>query len=234
MPRISGTKVHLPGYAWDTKLHNYVDLSSGRMVKRAAVNDLLSDAIDARAQTMGNLAKMAQNGSLTQREFYEGMRNEVREAYNASAALGKGGWAQMTPADWGTNGQKLREEYANLQKFAQDLADGLVSEKQAVARAKLYADSAYQRYWELWQAQQRELGNDEEKFETVGDERVCPICTGYEAQGWQPLGTFPTPGTPHLGCRCSKAFRKKPAAKASVWAVREFTYEMRKERHASQ
>jgi hypothetical protein len=232
MPRVSGSRVGLPEYAWDRKLGNYVNLNTGRMVKRATVNDLLRDTIDGHANQMGHFAVEVSNGRMTPREFYELMRENVRESYNSSAALGKGGWHAMTPADWGTNGQKLREEYRHLKDFAQDLADGKVTQGQAVARAKLYADSAYQRYWELQQDQQRELGNDEEAWHTAGDERVCPVCSELEARGWQPLGSLPLPGSPHFGCRCDKTFRKKPAGKASAWVVREFTYEMRRNQGA--
>jgi hypothetical protein len=220
MPRVAGTRVGIPEYGWDAKLHNYVNLVSGRMVKRELVNGLLSDVADRSATTMAELARSAVAGDLTARQFYEAMAREVRQAYNASAALGKGGWHQMGPADWGRNGGHLQEEYRRLRDFAQAIEDGTITEKQAMARARLYADSAYKRYWEEWQKQQADLGMDEESWQTVGDERVCGACLEIEALGWVPLGELPMPGDPHVGCRCEKEFRARPAANQA--RAREF------------
>lgn len=205
--RLGGSKVGLPGYAWDAGLRNYVNLATQRMVKRSEIVNLLDGTTRQAGETMGRLARAAQNGTITPAQFYEAMQREVKLAYNAAAALGKGGWAQMSKSDWGKNGRLLREEYGRIRSFAQDMADGKVSEAQAVARAKLYADSAYKRYWANYDEQMVDAGKNEERWRTRGDERVCPICRGLEGQHWQPLGTLPLPGDPHAGCRCEKEYR---------------------------
>jgi hypothetical protein len=233
MPRLTGTRVGLPDYAWDAQLHNFVDLTRQRMVKRELVTGLLVDVTDRSANTMADLARAAVQGDIAPRQFYEAMVREVRQAYNASAALGKGGWQQMSQADWGRNGGLLHAEYGRLRSFAQDIADGKLTEKQAEARARLYADSAYKRYWQEWQKQQEDLGNDEEAWITRGDEAVCGACIALEDLGWVPLGELPMPGDIHVGCRCEKAYRDsraQPAKAASpggaYWlTVREFLQE---------
>jgi hypothetical protein len=205
--RLGGEPVGLPGYAWDTRLHNYVNLVTGRMVSRQSIVGLLTDVVDRAGETMSKLAAAAARGEITPRQFYELMQRETKHAYNAAAALGKGGWDRMTPADWGRNGRQLRDEYTRLRNFAADLAAGKLSEPQARARAALYADSAYRRYWELDQERQIQQGAKEEHWVTVGDERVCPICRELEARGWAALGSLPLPGMPHAGCRCAKEYR---------------------------
>lgn len=201
--RRAGEAVGLPGYAWDSRLHNYVNLSTGRMVSRREVHDLLRDVVESAQQAMMTFGRLAGEGQMTPREFYEAMKTTVRQAYNAAAALSKGGWAQMTPADWGANGRLLRDEYQRLRNFAQDLADGKLSPAQAQARAALYGDSAYGRYWAMEDARRLALGGSE-RLITVGDDRVCPICLKIEARGWQPLGTTKVPV--HPACRCDKEY----------------------------
>jgi len=149
-PRWPGRAVGLPDYIWDSRLRNYVSRATGRMVSRALLQDALGAVCDRGAETLAAIAQAGQAGTLTPRQFYEAMQREVRQLYNASAALGKGGWAQMTPSDWGTVGRALRDEYGRLANFAAGLADGTISEAQALARARLYADSAYRQYWRTW------------------------------------------------------------------------------------
>jgi hypothetical protein len=225
--RVSGARANLPGYAYDSRLrgYGYVDLTTGRFVSKATIHGLLQDQADRSAATLGELARLATEGTITPRQFYEAMRNEVKLAYNVDCALARGGWAQVTPADWRKNGGHLKDEYRRLRDFAQDIADGKLTEKQAVARAKLYADSAYKRYWEIQKEEQAKAEMDEEHWQTVGDENVCPVCRGLEYLGWVPLGTLPLPGDPHNGCRCEKEWRKAPAEQAVAvdWGrIREF------------
>ena len=193
----------LPGYAWDRNLNNYVNLSTQRMVKRSEIIRLLTEVSDGAGERLSRLAQQLHQGTLTERQFYEIARREVKHAYNANVALGKGGWHQVTQAEWGRNGALLRQEYARLKEFGRALASGELSEAQAVARARLYADSAYAQYWRAERGERQRRGLLSERWRTVGDERVCDICLGLEAQGCQPLGILGLPGDPHPGCRCS-------------------------------
>lgn len=193
--RRPGGSVGLPGYAYDERLHNYVRVSTGRMVPRREISDLLRSVVDESGQAMREFGRLAARGEISPREFYEAMQLTVRQAYNASAALGKGGWAQMTPADWGRNGYNLRLEYERLREFARAIEAGERTEAQAAAQAKLYADSAFGRYWQIRQEAERNAGTQEAKLVTVGDERVCfPAWTLVEtSQGAVPI-QFLKPG----------------------------------------
>lgn len=212
LARRGGEKVGLPGYTWDDRLRNYVDLSTGRMVKRSEIADLLRSVTDRAGDTMAALGERVANGKITPREFYEAMATTVRQSYNANAALARGGWAQMTPADWGRNGHALRVEYERLRAFAQEIQDGKLSltqrplsEAQIVARARLYADSAYGRYWQITDERARAAGLKQGRTRTAGDDRVCEICRGEERKGWQPIVSF-RPPLYHAGCRCDAEY----------------------------
>jgi len=193
--RRPGGSVGLPGYAYDERLHNYVRVSTGKMVPRREISDLLRSVVDESGQAMREFGRLAARGEISPREFYEAMQLTVRQAYNASAALGKGGWAQMTPADWGRNGYNLRLEYERLREFARAIEAGERTEAQAAAQAKLYADSAFGRYWQIRRQAERNAGTQEAKLVTVGDERVCfPAWTLVEtSQGAVPI-QFLKPG----------------------------------------
>lgn len=198
----------LPAYSWDARVHNYVDIASGKFVARSDVLGLLDDVTQSVGSTIGDLAAAAQRGDISARQFYEGARRTLKHGYNADVALGMGGWDRVTPAEWGRNGGHLRRQYDYLRNFADQIEKGEVTEAQAAARGRLYADGAHDRYWETHERGMAAAGYNEAHWRTVGDERTCEICLGLEALGWVPVGTLPNPGEVHPGCRCRKEYRK--------------------------
>jgi len=206
MPRQPGSTVGLPGYSWDDRLRNYVDNDTGRMVKRSDITDLLRDMTKASEDRISEYGRLAADGSMSPRAFYEAMQQEIKLATNTNAALAKGGWAQMTQADWGANGAQLRQEYAYLRNFAGEIAAGNLTPAQIAARANLYANSTYSRYWEITTEEQRQRGMTQERLVTMGDDKVCEICQDEASKGWQPIGTYIPPI--HPGCRCDVEYDK--------------------------
>jgi hypothetical protein len=206
MPRSPGSTVGLPGFSWDDKLRNYVDNDTGRMVKRSDITDLLRDTTKASEDRMAQLGSKFANNDISPRAFYEAMQQEIKLATNTNAALAKGGWAQLTQADRDANEAQIRQEYARLWQFARDKQDGLLSPAQIEARANLYANSTYSRYWEITTEEQRERGMTQERLVTMGDDRVCEECQGEAANGWVMIGTYNPPI--HPGCRCDVEYNK--------------------------
>lgn len=204
-----------PGYVFDTRLAGggryrilMADGRLGRMVSASDLTDLARNMADSLSDRMALLAQDAVEGRITPAVFQQAMVSELRNAYNANAALGIGGFQRMTAEAYGRNGGILQGEYQHLARFAQDIADGKLTVAQAQARARLYGGKAYSRYTDEAQRRARESGEytQERWGPTVGDDRVCGDCTKFEGLGWQVLGTFPAPGsggTSCLGaCRC--------------------------------
>jgi hypothetical protein len=55
-------------------------------------------------------------------------------------------------------------------------------------------------FWQLGRfMRKQEQGFKEMKRVARKDKKTCVDCKGYDAQGWQPIGTLPMPGH---GCRC--------------------------------
>ena len=203
--------VRLPGYVWDSRLRGgrfrsvYEDGRLGRIVAARDIVQQLRTLTERSGRLFANLAEDAFTGRITAADFQRALMGELRALYNANSALAVGGWQRMGPAEWGRNGGLLREEYRHLAAFAQELAEGKLSLAEARARAALYADNAYARYWQEDLRLKQEAGLKEERLITMGDDRVCVICRSAERQGYVPLGTFGIPL--HLGCRCEKAYR---------------------------
>lgn len=91
-----------------------------------------------------NLAEKLFVGDVTIGAWEEKMKQLIRELHSSVAAIGKGGWDQMTWSDWGRLGPVLKEQYKYLHQFAQKIADtrDTISLRAIQAQARMYGDSA--------------------------------------------------------------------------------------------
>lgn len=94
--------------------------------------------------TSDKLSEQVFSGELTIGAWEEKMRAELRQLHSSAAAIVKGGWDQMTSADWGRLGTPLREQYKYLHGFANTIAEqaDTISLKAIQARARMYGRAA--------------------------------------------------------------------------------------------
>ncbi len=99
--------------------------------------DIFYDSSDA-------LAEQVFTGDISIADWELSMRALVKEMHTSAAAIGKGGWDQMSFQEWGRLGTPVREQYKWLNKFAQDIADRVddISLGTIRARARMYGRAA--------------------------------------------------------------------------------------------
>jgi len=199
------------GYVFDFKRGAYLNRVTGRMVSHATVarrisrfgNDYLGANLDA-------LTERLLSGSLSLPEWQERAAREIKDAARISMLIGRGGRGMVSRADWGRMGARLREEYKYLNRFAQEIAAGQLTDAQIRARMQLYAGSVRMFYYDGVQAAKVDAGFLVER-RVLHPAEHCEDCVGYAAEGWQPIGHFPPPG---LGsrclhnCQCTKEYSK--------------------------
>ena len=56
------------------------------------------------------------------------MRSQIKQSYIDKYIAGRGGIEQMTQADWGSIGGMTADQYRYLDKFADEVAGGKLSE----------------------------------------------------------------------------------------------------------
>jgi len=209
--RLSGRRVGLPGYEWSQRLGNgtgrYRNLSTGRIVANSDIENLLRDRVAQAERQMQTWAEQYARGDMTGRTFYELMQREIKLTTNANAALAKGGWAQMTPADWGANGAHLRKEYGYLRDFVAAVERGELTQAQIAARAASYSNNTYARYWQIKNQIGKEHGRTQKRLITVGDDRVCPVCRDMAGDGWIDINNGSYDPPVHPACRCGLEYR---------------------------
>lgn len=196
-------------WTYNRATRRYHDPATGRFLGQkdlARLRDTFTDRLAARAATLGEALGSGEIG-VTQ---WEGaMREIINAAHVDLAALGKGGRAQMTPADWGRVGMAIRRQYEYLANFSGE-ALGMTG-GQIATRAKMYVGAATASYekahaaawnvdlpahpgedcegltncrcaWELVAVE----GGVEATWNATGDENTCSVCADHAAS-WSPL-----------------------------------------------
>lgn len=94
----------------------------------------------------------------------------------------------MTPADWGSTGGIIADQYRYLGGFAREVAAGTLTEAQVAARSRMYINSGREAF-------ERAKGRTEEEADeaawTLTPAEHCPDCLDLAALGWQPREPWP-------------------------------------------
>ena len=90
------------------------------------------------------LADQLFSGRISIGQWQESMKQLIRETHTSCAAIGAGGWDEMTFAKWGRLGTPLREQYAWLHGFSEFISENrdTISLAAIKARARLYGEGA--------------------------------------------------------------------------------------------
>jgi hypothetical protein len=105
--------------------------------------------IDIRISIFGDdsagLAEKVFTGDISVGQFEESMKKLIRELHSSVAAIGKGGWNEMTWQDWGRLGPQLKEQYRYLHGFAEYITANkdTVSLEYLKARAGMYGNATH-------------------------------------------------------------------------------------------
>jgi hypothetical protein len=205
----------LSQYGWNETAGRYIDIGSGRFIPFQSIKAEMETAVSASQANNGALTERLVSGDLSLEEWRLGMEREIKIVNVASAALARGGWAQMSPADWGWVGSQVKAQYGYLRSFAAELASGAMPlNGRVVVRARLYATAArsiYENARRRWEQldngmlyERRVLGIAEHCHTHV----ELPGCVELAALGWQSIGSLPPIGaTPcRTNCQCSYEF----------------------------
>lgn len=102
----------------------FVHSGTGRVITAIAVRRELDRYLDVNGRQMRALALQLRNGNISLAQWELAMRRAIRNAHLNAIALQRGGWSQMTLADFQRAGAIIRDQFVYLKKFGLDIADG--------------------------------------------------------------------------------------------------------------
>lgn len=197
------------GYYFDRDEAVYRSRYNNRAVSEETV---LANADRYEETITENIVRLTErfvDGGIDLESWQVRVADEIKNGYIVSASVGRGGRDQMTSADWGRVGGRLRWEYTYLENFALEIYQGNLTEAQILQRAKLYGRSVRVGYFDGLTAA-KQAGVFVEERRVLGVAEHCPDCIEYANMGWQPIGTLPEPGERSVclrNCKCSKHYR---------------------------
>lgn len=134
-------------YNYDNRAQRWRDSASGKFLSNQSVTDEMFRHSDATHSSLESLTRSLYAGDINLSQWQIAVASELKDAHLAQAMFAVGGRANMGFAEFGRVGQTLREQYAFLNNFANDIAAGRVSLAQALNRVDMYGDASKQSYW---------------------------------------------------------------------------------------
>jgi hypothetical protein len=194
-------------YTWDERAGRYRG-PGGRYVSARDVRGATDGALDAANTRIRGVSSQLRAGSITAEEWALAMRAEIKRVHLWSAAAARGGWAQMTPADFGRVGAIVRRQYEYLNGFARQIAAGLPLDGRFLSRASMYGEAGRGTFEHFNRLERAEHG-EEEVRNVLGNAEHCPDCFSETARGWVAADDMSLPGSRQCRskCKCRLEYR---------------------------
>lgn len=172
---------------WDDALGRYRDAGTGRMVGRARIRQSLDQSLVNVRRLTDSLAIDLRAGRISLLDWRTEMRDVIKQVTLASHELAVGGRAQMTPADFGAVGRRVRTNYAYLERWVADIASGLPVDGRMEVRAAMYVAHGRVTFAAVQQEQLRHRGFDEIRS-ILSPAEHCAECIAEAERGFIPIG----------------------------------------------
>lgn len=208
----------LRGYTWDEASSRYRSDRTGRFVAREKIVRLLDRSINGREDRLAAGTRAVLEGKISPAVWEARSAVLIQRQYMQNAALAAGGWDRLTPVDLQRLSEHLSDSFEHLAKFAQDIADGKVSEAQALSRLHMYVGDARKEFYTIDKERRQAsvlAGETLEAHRTLAPVENCDDCIVYAGMGWVAAEQLPVPGEGSRcmgNCRCSIDYRTKGAA----------------------
>jgi hypothetical protein len=208
-----------PNVGFDPRLGGtgrYVNLATGKIIKQPVELDALEAQIDKSRGNIERIGRQLANSEISLADWQLQTRTQMKLIHTQSAALAKGGWAQMSQADWGAVGRISRDEYMRLEKVAVSISKGDIKLRrldgeingQFLRISDQFGQAGYSTYEQIERRTANQNGLTEERRVLDPGAQHCDCCIG-QADRWVPVGTLKPIGacTCVHNCRCEFEFR---------------------------
>ena len=204
-----------PRYLYDRDQHTYYKVRATAKVPWAEVSRRLYDSLDDLEEQGASLAWHLRDGRITLQQYETGMMQLIKRSHLVNSTLAKGGWNQMSQADFGRVGGHVGAQYRYLRARVQAIKNGTQPVDGRLANiSRQYVRMSRRTFSKTMGEEMEERGYDKErrvlsKFADHCRTKERPGCVDIASRGWQPIGTLPLIGEAQClgGCRCRFEYR---------------------------
>ncbi len=208
-----------PLYGWNEAARRYVEQRTGRAIAPEAVRATLEEVVSSYQAELEQLTDRLLAGQVSLAEWQGGMAGLIKMAHVTAAALARGGWAQMSPADWGLVGQLIKRQYWYLNRLAGQVDRGEQKlNGRLLRRAVMYGEAIRGTNESVNRRLHQGLGFSEER-RVRGIADSCPTCVREAGKGWQLINSLAAIGQSECLTRCRCHFEYRKPDVGLVWAA---------------
>lgn len=166
---------------WDAETGRFRDTETGRFLSRAAVRREVDQSLASLTRLTDTLADDLRAGRISLTEWQAEMKDVIKQTQLGTAAIAKGGLDQMTQADFGRVGQRVRTQYQYLDQWVEQIKAGLPVDGRMEPRARQYLRSARSSFLSQEAEDMRERGYLARSVTRPAEH--CAECLAEEAKG---------------------------------------------------
>jgi hypothetical protein len=158
---------------------------------------------------MRRLTARLQAGKLDTAQWRDAMAQAVKDLHACQYAAARGGFHNVTAAEWAELSKRVEGQLHYLNRFANQIGTGLVRvDGRAMTRAAMYAQASRGTFEQGRRAEAQGVYSEERRIRHARES--CEDCIDQAGLGWQPLGTLRQIGDSacRASCLCTFAFRK--------------------------
>ena len=133
-------------WLWLDKLYLFFEDIIGRIMTPAAQRAVIVASVSGSSAIVAGLGHEVASGAISLSQWETGMRLQIKNAYIQQYLSGIGGVEMMGFAEYGSIGGMLTEQYGYLNKFADQIAAGNLSEAEIIRRSEMYMNSSREAY----------------------------------------------------------------------------------------
>ena len=207
LPRVNN--ILTPIYSWDIRASRYTNRATGQYVSFAEVRGALEAVISDVGTNMSMASYQLANRLISLATWERTMMAEIKTLHIASVASAKGGWAQITQADWVFISEEIRIQYEYLRNFSAELYSGKQKINGAFyIRTKLYSQAGRGTFEDTRRRVFKSKDFDME-MRVLGVADHCPGCLQQAKLKWKPLGSLHSIGEEECttNCHCYFVFK---------------------------
>lgn len=198
----------MPNLTWDAASGRYRDTDTGQWVSRARVRREVDLSLANLTRMTDTLADDLRAGRISLSEWRASMREAIKQVQLGSTAVAKGGLDQMTQADFGRVGQRIRTEYDHLERWVEQIKAGAPFDQRVESRARQYLRSGRSTYLGLEARDMAERGYLARSVTRPAEH--CAECLAEAEKGLVPVDQIVPVGqrTCLSNCKCFLVFER--------------------------
>jgi hypothetical protein len=201
-------------FLWDKPSRRYYSTETEQVVREATIRRFVKEIGDAAKSRLRQLTEAKTRGEISQAAWEVAMKSEIKNLHRTMAVMARGGKDQMTQRDWGRVGRVIANQNKYLNQFSDDAALGQLSDAQQIARAEIYANSAYSTYENGVAVRNLESGVTRGRRVLEESAQHCDECPDLATEEFIPIDEItPIGDTPcQANCRCTIEYEDAPPA----------------------